>query len=154
MAVVPVGASHFATIDDADLPLVAPYRWCAKPRRNTVYAQATVDGRQVFMHRFLLGLKPGDPMVDHRDRDGLNNRRSNLRLASHGLNAANMRPIRGSSRYKGVCWDPVNQKWVAQICVDGKRRNLGRFTDERDAAMAYAQAAAAAWGDFAYDRLD
>ena len=72
----------FALIDAADLPKIAPFRWCAYRHRNSFYAGTRArrpDGGRctVDMHRLILGAPKGVE-VDHRDNDGLNNRRENL----------------------------------------------------------------------------
>jgi hypothetical protein len=87
---------------------------------------------------------------DHIDRDGLNNRESNLRQASDGQQAANQ-GLRtdNTSGYKGVYWRSDRAKWRAQIQVDGKRRHLGYFSDENMAAKAYDLAVLETWGPFA-----
>ena len=151
IARVPLSQGLWATIDLDDLPMVEPFGWfVAKPSHSlTCYATA---GRSVgLMHRFLLGLKPGDPGPDHIDRDGLNNRRSNLRPSSPSQNGANQPSRRGSSsRYKGVSWSSRDRVWVSCIKVDRKYRRLGSFRDEEAAARAYDAAALEAWPEHAY----
>jgi hypothetical protein len=97
------------------------------------------------MHNVILNVKG----IDHKNRNGLDNRRSNLRLATKGQNAANAPARGGSSRFKGVSWDATRRKWRVQIRVNGTTRTLGRFLKERDAAEAYREAALEAWGEFA-----
>jgi len=92
--------------------------------------------KTIRMHRFILGLKEGE-LVDHINRDGLDNRRENLRVASHSQNMRNRRLLDGkSSKYRGVVLvrDGV---WVATIGEDGKSIHLGSFTSEEEAAKAY-----------------
>lgn len=116
--------------------------------RDLFYACRRVGGRTQYLHRTLLGEPSGE--VDHRNGDGLDNRRDNLRLAPHRLNLANARPQLGrSSRFKGVSLYRKAGDWEAYITVAGRKRHLGRFTDETDAARAYNAAATAAWGEFA-----
>lgn len=85
----------------------------------------------------VMGLVPGDgKMVDHEDRDKLNNQKSNLRLSTKVGNGQNMRSRGGSSRYRGVSWDHRRQKWKAQATLYGKNYCMGRFDDELEAALA------------------
>jgi len=88
------------------------------------------------MHRSLL---PGVAEVDHRNGNGLDNRRANLR-DSEGKNQRNVGSRGGTSLYKGVSWDKDTGKWRAQIKVDGRKIYLGLHVDELDAARAYDKA--------------
>ena len=88
------------------------------------------------MHRFILGLEPGDKLVsDHINANRLDNRRNNLRVGDYALNAQNTagRTDR-QGRYRGVGWDEKNKKWMAFGRADGRFKNLGRFADEDEAA--------------------
>lgn len=143
------GPSLWAVVDVVDLARVNMHRWRAQVREHTTYAHATakVDGREIDLrlHRFIMDA-PDDASVDHVDGDGLNNRRSNLRLAVGHAQRANTRAGRGtSSRYKGVAWSKSGRKWQAQI----KRTYLGSFDTEVAAARAYDAAAAEMYGEFA-----
>lgn len=88
--------------------------------------------------------------VDHINRNKLDNRWVNLRLASQSQNMANVvvRP-NNTSGFPGVTWDKDRQKWRAQIRVAGKKTNLGRFADFDDAKAAVSAAARDQWGEFA-----
>jgi len=99
--------------------------------------------------------------IDHIDGNGLNNRRSNLRVATQSQNSANQGKINGnfSSKYKGVCWDKSKQNWMSYIgstygsagkSIKTKREYLGRFKNEEDAARAYDKRARELWGDYAH----
>ncbi len=92
--------------------------------------------------------------ADHRDRDGLNNRRSNLRSATGSLNQANRRKAAGtSSRFKGVTWDRRRSTWISQIGHQRQHFQLGRTEDEWLAAARYDVAARALFGEFSTSNL-
>lgn len=111
----------------------------------------TPDGQKIiYMHRFITDA-PAGMDIDHINHDRLDNQRSNLRICAHIENTRNL-PIRpnGTSQYKGVSWDKKNQKWIVYIKVNYKPMNLGRFTDEIEAAKAYDSAARHYFGEFAH----
>lgn len=145
-----------ALIDEADYELVGQFQWrpsvCGE---SLVYARAnpnTEAGQgSVLLHRLLLGLT-GDSsrnlVGDHINRDGLDNRRSNLRTCEQSSNLWNRRSNqRGSSKFKGVHWHAT--KWCVQISCNNKRLHLGSFDNEVIAALAYDAAARELHGEFA-----
>lgn len=142
-----------ALVDDEDYPRVAQYSWHAfavHGDESRLYAVRglRIDGRHTTqrMHAFVVGY----PRPDHIDGNGLNNQRSNLRPATAVQNLANSGSRRGpTSRFKGVSWYALNGTWQVHIKTGGKSRYLGRFADEREAALVYDAAALAAWGEFA-----
>jgi hypothetical protein len=149
-------AGRVALVDDADYDVVVKHRWRVIEHRQRSgrgdgpYAMTTIfDGRRrdIYMHTMLTGWK----MTDHSDGDGLNNQRSNLRPATTAQNNYNQSPQAGtSSRFKGVTWHKKRRKWQASIKVNGKFHYLGLFSDEEKAARAYADAAIATQGSYAY----
>jgi hypothetical protein len=157
IALVPVGDRNWSAVDAQDLPLVLSRSWYPHPTNGgRIYAAAHKEsGGTLYLHRLLSGCPQGFE-VDHANGDGLDNRRSNLRIATRSQNEANKRKSRRSgsarptSQFKGVSWETRRQRWVAQLAVDGKHRFLGYFTDELHAARAYDQAAYKAWGEFAH----
>lgn len=141
-------SGDLALLDAVDLPLMRRFSWYATPGPNITYVKSDAG----YLHRLLLNA-PSGLDVDHvnRTRNGLDNRRANLRLATRAENLANsFNPKVNTSGYKGVSWIKAEQKWVAGIKIDGRRRTLGRFRDPWEAAQAYNEAARAAWGEFAY----
>ena len=141
------GSEHVIRFDDDDAELALAHRWCVVKRSSGVFYAATNVPKStggystLLMHRLLMGVAD----VDHKNRDGLDNRRANLRLATRGQQLANRRSW-GRSRFKGV--HPSREKWRAQIVVNGERHELGRFDTEEEAAAAYAAAARHAWGEY------
>lgn len=138
-------------MDDADFEQLNQHSWGLTngyPRRWVNDA----SGRHVvYMHQDILGIK----LVDHRDRDKLNNQRCNLRPTTKSLNGANVPKRRAwhrkqcTSRFKGVTWYKAGNKWAAQCHVNGKHQHLGYFFDEVEAARAYDAAAIQFFGEFA-----
>jgi hypothetical protein len=88
--------------------------------------------------------------IDHRDGDGLNNRRSNQRLATNTQNAQNRTTRADSlSGFKSVSWHKLVKKWNARLCINSHEMNLGWFETKEAAAAAYNRAASRYFGEFA-----
>lgn len=145
-----------AICDWRDYELVKTYCWLLKAGRSVKWActyltDETGARKRLMMHNLILPPPPGY-VVDHINGNGLDNRRSNLRLATIQQNACNT-PVykcKGkTSKYKGVSYDPINKKWKAAIQVDGHYKTLSRHPTEDEAALAYNEAAKVAYGEFA-----
>lgn len=136
------------------MSVIAGYTWWASRKRYTYIAGASIGGRKnkkvVYMHRLILKA-PSGFFVDHINGDGLDNRRSNLRLCTIKENNRNRVRMQSTntSGLRGVFWERGCQKWRAQITVDDKNKHLGVFTDKYDAAIAYRNAAQQYYGEFA-----
>lgn len=142
----------FATVDVDDYERLAKYRWYFYQDGNTFYAfrREGKRARKIIMHREIMDAPKG-LVVDHRDGDGLNNRKSNLRVCTQAQNACNRRPRwDGTSVYKGVSWYKPSKKWEAKITYKGKCTYLGRFDDEIEAAKVYDAKAKELFEEFAY----
>jgi hypothetical protein len=144
-----------AVIDDADAEL-AQYKWSAFEGRNTWYAirstksASTKTGRTNIQLHAAIMQPPEGYEVDHEDGNGLNNVRSNLRIATRSQNQGNTRlGSNNSSGYKGVYWSKKLQKWVAQIGMDGKLTYLGLYDTAEEAALVYDENAREYFGEFA-----
>lgn len=139
-----------ALISDADAEAIYQFKWHAVRIHNAWYAAASVGGTRIYMHRFVLS-PPDNAEIDHINGNGLDNRRSNLRICTHAQNLANQQPQsrKKYSRFKGVTWCKRDKIWIAQIKVAQRRYSLGRYDDEADAARAYNRAATKHFGDFA-----
>lgn len=145
-----------ALVDDDTFEDLNAFRWYAytkKTKRNDGcwYAarKIRINGKWtcIHMHSQIMNSRE---CIDHIDNDGLNNQRDNLRFASSTQNHANNRKrINCSSIYKGVCFLKSRNKWLAQIMMFQKRKFLGHFDSEEDAAKAYDLAAKKLFGDFA-----
>jgi G3E family GTPase len=143
---------EFVFFDREDAALIRRYRWTKLETSHNIYAVARGSKGTVYMHRLLLKVKD-DLRVDHRDGNGLNNRRRNLRKATSQQNNQNAKARRsGSSKYKGVFWSNSRQIWRIQIqTVEmGKRKTYSdRSTSEVLAAYKYDVLARKYFGEFA-----
>ncbi|MEA3225847.1 MAG: AP2 domain-containing protein, partial [Planctomycetota bacterium] len=129
------------------------HTWFAEGTAQNCYAVRKQNGKSIKMHREITSA-PAHLVVDHIDHDGLNNRRSNLRVCTFAENCRNLRIIRHkTSKYKGVHWHKRCKKWAAQITANNKRHHLGYFTKEIEAAQAYDRAAPKYHGEFAHLNL-
>lgn len=137
-----------ALVDDGDFDWLNQYRWHAHKSRVAWYAERVITiapgkTRVIKMHQLIAGKG-----VDHRDGNGLNNRRDNLRPATEHQNRGNQGLLHSnSSGFKGV--DRDRRSWRARITIDGKRRHLGNFDTATEAALAYDAAAREVFGEFA-----
>ena len=142
---MPLTRGVVAIVDESDYEWLNHWKWTAFANRDSGFYAARTGG--IMMHRVILNA-PVDMQVDHYNGNTLDNRRTNLRLATHSENQHNCRPNRiATSPYKGVCWDGT--KWRVAI-GRGVGSFLGRFTDEQEAARTYDAAACERFGEFAW----
>lgn len=144
-----------ALVDDTDYEWLNQFSWCFKDAKSSGYAHRGIrlkSGRwtTITMHRFILGLDDPKAFVDHKDGNGLNNQRYNLRPCSNSQNRMNSAPNEGSSsRFKGVTYKADSNRWIAQIRHKKKTMRIGTFATQEIAAAEYNRVAKELFGEFA-----
>lgn len=147
---IKVGLENYAIVDADDFDELSKYNWSLCAKR---YAGTTMSGEHVTMHRFV-SKAPDGSHVDHKNGSGLDNRKTNLRLATSSQNLANARKQVAradricTSQYKGVYFRKDRERWSAYIGTGKDRDCLGCFATEEAAAEAYNKAAFERWGEF------
>ena len=141
-----------AIVDDDTYEELNKYNWFAHRNSNTYYADRRgkqLEGDLVSMHRQILGLKYRDGKIaDHINRNGLDNRRSNLRVVSRSGNQHSRRVSKNNvSGHNGVFWLISRRKWEARIKVNNRSIHLGFFEDIKDAVEARRQGELKYWGE-------
>lgn len=138
-------------IDKTDWKLVSQYRWHVVNWHGILYAitNVMVDGKQntIKMHRLILKA-PRHLQVDHINKNGLDNRRHNIRLCTASQNRYNQKQRKDSSHpFKGIGrW---RKRWAAFIRKDGKSIRVGVYDTPIEAAKAYDGKARELFGEFA-----
>ena len=138
---------YVAIVDDDEPTKPWQHKWSATEHKHAVYAQRVFvnsKGEKEWqtLHRFILGIGRSGVKVDHRDGDGLNNRRKNLRKATTSQNNANAKlRIDNTSGVKGVCWHKNSGLWFVQLSLKGKRVYAKYFHALEDAKEARNKAA-------------
>ena len=142
---IPLTQGKFAIVDDEDYDEIARHKWYYL----NGYAQRHAPRGVTRMHRVIAGTPPGMD-TDHINGDGLDNRRSNLRVCTHSQNMANRgRDSTNTSGFKGVTWHKECRKWLAYTAVNRKMIHIGLFERAEDAARAYDREVVRIFGEFA-----
>lgn len=153
---------HVATIDDADYETehtvrfrngmsftgcIAQLTWRAQVKPHTTYCVCMISGQEIRLHRLVMDAFPAD-LIDHEDGNGLNNVRSNLRVATNEQNAQNRKTNTGRTA-KGVVFHSKSGRWHAHIRHKGVKKHIGSFSTQELAQDAYNAKAKELFGEFA-----
>lgn len=162
---IPLTKGYVAIVDecDADLAQLSWYSLVSNDGSGRAYARQVKKIKAkpkdktltIFLHRVILERKLGRALlkteyVDHANRNTLDNRRCNLRLATNSQNSHNsQKSVSKTSKYRGVSWSKKREKWLAQISYIGKKLALGGYETEEEAYEAYRKAETELFGEFA-----
>lgn len=142
----------YAIVDDGDYHRLNQHKWHLSSKGYAVRSITLTKGvrGKEYIHRIVIDVAENQA-VDHTNNDRLDNRKSNLRIATQQQNTWNRSKMAKptSSRFKGVCWRDHARKWQANIRINNRQVHLGYFAEESQAAKAYADKALELFGEFA-----
>ena len=153
MKKIRLSQNKFALIDDEDFEELNKHEWYVCKDRKFLYAvrdvRSGIKRILVRMHREIM--KPPENMqIDHINHNGLDNRKSNLRVCTNSQNQYNQKIRKNlTSGCKGVSWKKQTKRWMAHIGINRTKKHLGYYSSEKEAAIAYNNAAKELFGDFA-----
>lgn len=145
----------YTLVDEELYPILKRWKWQIDTNGYVCRTISYPYFKTSRLHRIIATIKYGiladdNFIVDHIDRNQLNNTISNLRLVSRNVNQHNMKKQSfTSSKFIGVVWDVERNKWRADIKLKGKRKFAGRFKTEKEAAIARDKKAIELYGKYA-----
>lgn len=164
MKTIELTQGKVALVDDADYKWLSQWNWGLSTHPNIFYAKAWINSKATYMHRLILGLTDRKIHTDHKDHNGLNNQRDNLRRCTSSENQKNARAS-GKSKYLGVSFYTPQKdnkhkrfkngkpyksnRWKASFHIGKKLKFLGYFETQLEAAIIYNIAARKYHGEFA-----
>lgn len=146
---IPLTQGKVAYIDTEDYPRISKHKWSTLYRTGYPYAHRKENYILITIHREILNITNPNIKIDHINRNGLDNRKCNLRIATQSQNNANSVAKGGTSKYKEVSYNSKRKVWIAQITLNYRNIYIGQFHTEEQAALAYNQAARILFGEFA-----
>lgn len=142
----------YAMVDNDYFDLLSEFKWCLNHNGYAVTRRKhNQKGKLTFMHHIVFGTFPSDGLIDHINRNPLDNRKSNLRVANKSENGMNRQENKNNtSGFKGVTYLKKNNKWMAGIKINYKRKYLGSFNTALKASKAYDKEAKKQFGNYSY----
>lgn len=151
MKEIPLTQGYVALVDDEDYARVLQFKWCVDIGPHVTYAMRKDENNKTQrLHRFILGITDSRVRVDHKDHNGLNCRRYNLRDSQGRNNQNTTKRVTNTSGFKGVSWSKDKKKWTVRLRTEGHYRFFGYFDCPLEAACAYDMAAVKHFGEFAH----
>ena len=132
--------------NEQDYNIIKQYNWYLRPDG---YIATNINNTIIRLHRLIMNVN-NKMFIDHKNHNILDNRRENLRICTKSENDFNRQKIKGTSKYKGVHWDKVKNKWTAKIQLNKKQMFLGYYISEEKAALEYNKNAKELFGEFAW----
>lgn len=151
MKTIPLSKGKITLVSDVDYGFLRHWNWWFSGSYAARSEVRNGQKRTIYMHKAITQrMKLRDGQADHRNQNKLDNRRSNLRLATNQQNHANRGLLRhNTSGFKGVCWHKRAKKWMAHITVNNRSLYLKLHNTKRAAARAYNEAALEHFGNYA-----
>ncbi len=155
---IPLTQGKIAIVDKEDYQKLNQHKWYAvKSSDGSIYYAAYWVGKKpkrkvIFMHRIIMNALPNQ-QIDHKNGNGLYNRKANLRFCTNSQNQQNRKStLHRTSIFKGIFWNKWGQRrkrWKAEICLNHKHICIGYFNSEIEAAKAYDKKAKELFSEFA-----
>lgn len=154
MKKIPLTKEQYALVDDEDFDYLVSWKWCFSSKGYAMRMEKRSEtGRNkrgvIYLHRQVMKAENGT-QVDHINGNPLDNRKSNLRLATHSENMRNRKLQKNNTTgYKGVWFNKKRKRYIATIKINGQSRTIKSAETAQEAAEAYNDKAIEIYGDFA-----